>query len=167
MNKKKKKNKHTIDLGAQALIRDDKSNTFIRKVDGERLRLVAYGQDRHLEKEHKSVLENYFARDLLDIHNKENNSKRFWAGRRYEDKFESSNIRQRITASLKENLGNSTKEEFIIQNFDAQSDFRFVDKELGKLSKILWVVIIENNPAKKRMDELREALDRLIIIFDM
>jgi len=167
MVKRKKKNKHTIDLGAQALIRDDKSNTFVRKVDGERLRLVAYGQDRHLEKEHKSVLENYFARDLLDIHNKENNSKRFWAGRKYEDKFESSNIRQRITASLKENLGNSTKEEFIIQNFDAQSDFRFVDKELGKLSKILWVVIIENNPAKKRMDELREALDRLIIIFDM
>ena len=167
MVKRKKKNNFTVDLGAQTLIRDDKSNTFVRKVDGERLRLVAYGQDRHLEKEHKSVLENYFARDLLDIHNKENNSKRFWAGRRYEDKFESSNIRQRITASLKENLGNSTKEEFIIQNFDAQSDFRFIDKELGKLSKILWVVIIENKPARKRIDELREALDRLIIIFDM
>jgi len=167
MVKRKKKNNFTVDLGAQTLIRDDKSNTFVRKVDGERLRLVAYGQDRHLEKEHKSVLENYFARDLLDIHNKENNSKRFWAGRRYEDKFENSNIRQRITASLKENLGNSTKEEFIIQNFDAQSDFRFIDKELGKLSKILWVVIIENKPARKRMDELREALDRLIIIFDM
>jgi hypothetical protein len=167
MVKRKKKNNFTVDLGAQTLIRDDKSNTFVRKVDGERLRLVAYGQDRHLEKEHKSVLENYFARDLLDIHNKENNSKRFWAGRRYEDKFESSNIRQRITASLKENLGNSTKEEFIIQNFDAQSDFRFIDKELGKLSKILWVVIIENKPARKRMDELREALDRLIILFDM
>lgn len=167
MVKKKKKDKHTIDLGGQELIRDDKTNTFIRKVDGSRLRLVSYGKDRHLEKELKSVLENYFARDLLDIYNKENNSKRFWAGRKYEDKFESSNIRQRITSSLKENLGNSTKEEFMMQNFDAKSEFRFIDKEVGKFSSILWTVIIENNPAKKRMDELREALDKLILIFDM
>ena len=167
MTKKNKKDKHTIDLGGQELIRDDKSNTFVRKVDGSRLRLVAYGQDRHLEKELKSVLDNYFARDLLDIYNKENNSKRYWAGRKYENKFESSNIRQRITSSLKENLGNSTKEEFIVQNFDANSEFRFIDKEIGNHSKILWYVIIEGNPAKKRMDELRSALDKLIELFDM
>ena len=167
MVKKKKKDKHTIDLGGQELIRDDKSNTFVRKIDGSRWRLADYGNDRHLEKEHKSILDNYYARNLLDIYNSENNSKRYWAGQRYEQKFESAGIRQKLTSSLKENLGNSTKEEFLVQNFDAKSEFRFIDKEMGKFSKILWYVIIESNPAKKRMDELREALDRLIELFDM
>ena len=167
MVKKKKKDKHTIDLGGQELIRDDKSNTFVRKIDGSRWRLADYGNDRHLEKEHKSILDNYYARNLLDIHNREHNSKRYWAGQRYEQKFESAGIRQKLTASLKENLGNSTKEEFLVQNFDAKSEFRFIDKEIGNHSKILWYVIIEGNPAKKRMDELRSALDKLIELFDM
>jgi len=167
MNKKKKKNKNTIDLGGQELIRDDKTNTFIRKVDRARLRLVAYGQDRHLEKELNSVLQNYYLRDLLDVRDKNNNSLRYLAGSKYESMFENAGIRQKITSSLKENLGGSSKEEFLLNNLNAKSEFRFIDKEMGKHSKILWDVIIENKPAKKRMDELREALDRLILFFDM
>jgi len=81
--------------------------------------------------------------------------------------FENAGIRQKITSSLKENLGGSSKEEFLLNNLNAKSEFRFIDKEMGKHSKILWDVIIENKPAKKRMDELREALDRLILFFDM
>jgi len=47
------------------------------------------------------------------------------------------------------------------------SEFRWIDKEIGKSSNILWTVIINNNAAtKKRMDELREALDKLVKIFD-
>ena len=167
MVKKKKKDKPTIDLGGQELARDDKNSLLIRKVDGTKFRFAFYGTDRHLEKEHKSILDNYYARNLLDIYNSENNSKRYWAGQRYEQKFESAGIRQKLTSSLKENLGNSTKEEFLVQNFDAKSEFRFIDKEMGKFSKILWYVIIESNPAKKRMDELRSALDKLIELFDM
>ena len=115
-SKKKKKDKHTIDLGGQELIRDDKSNTFVRKIDGSRWRLSDYGNDRHLEKEHKSILDNYYARNLLDIHNREHNSKRYWAGQRYEQKFESAGIRQKLTASLKENLGNGTTEEYMVES---------------------------------------------------
>jgi len=166
-SKKKKKDKHTIDLGGQELIRDDKSNTFIRKVDGTRLRLVAYGTDRHLEKEHKSVLDNYYARDLLDPFNKEHNSKRYWAGQGFEKVFNRAGIQQRITSSLKENLGHGTKEDYAVNNLAALDEFRFINKELGKLSNILWLVIINNTPAKKRMDELREALDKLILHFDI
>ena len=167
MVKKKKKDKHTIDLGGQELIRDDKSNTFIRKIDGSRWRLADYGNDRHLEKEHKSVLDNYYSRNLLDMYNSEHNSKRYWAGQRYEQKFESAGIRQKLTSSLKENLGHGTKEEYIVESLTALSDFRFIDKEIGNHSKILWYVIIEGNAAKKRMDELRSALDKLIELFDM
>ena len=167
MVKKKKKNKHTIDLGGQELIRDDKSNTFVRKIDGSRWRLTDYGNERHLEKEHKSILDNYYARDLLDIYNSENNSKRYWAGQRYEQKFEAAGIRQKLTSSLKENLGHGTKEEYMVESLTALSDFRFIDKEIGNHSKILWFVIIQGNPAKKRMDELRSALDKLIELFDM
>lgn len=166
-SKKKKKDKHTIDLGGQELIRDDKSNTFVRKIDGSRWRLTDYGNDRHLEKEHKSILDNYYARNLLDIHNREHNSKRYWAGQRYEQKFEAAGIRQKLTSSLKENLGHGTKEEYMVESLTALSDFRFIDKEIGNHSKILWYVIIQGNPAKKRMDELRSALDKLIELFDM
>ena len=109
MVKKKKKDKHTIDLGGQELIRDDKSNSFIRKNDGSRFRFADYGNDRHLEKEYNSILQNYFARNLLDPFSREHNSKRYWAGQKYENMYEKAGIRQRITASLKENLGNGTK----------------------------------------------------------
>ena len=47
MSKKKKKEKHTIDLGGQELIRDDKSNTFVRKIDGSRWRLADYGNAKN------------------------------------------------------------------------------------------------------------------------
>ena len=167
MVKKKKKDKPTIDLGGQELARDDKNSLLIRKVDGTKFRFAFYGTDRHLEKEHKSILDNYYARNLLDIYNSENNSKRYWAGQRYEQKFESAGIRQKLTSSLKEKIGNSTKEEYIVESLTALSDFRFIDKELGNHSKILWHVIIEGNPAKKRMDEFRSALDACVNLFDM
>mgnify|MGYP003655914667 FL=1 len=167
MVKKKKKDKHTIDLGGQELARDDKNSLLIRKVDGTKFRFAFYGTDRHLEKEHKSILDNYYARNLLDIHNREHNSKRYWAGQRYEQKFEAAGIRQKLTSSLKENLGHGTKEEYMVESLTALSDFRFIDKEIGNHSKILWFVIIQGNPAKKRMDELRSALDKLIELFDM
>jgi hypothetical protein len=167
LTKKKKKDKHSLDIGGQELVRDDKNSLLIRKVDGTKFRFAFYGTDRHLEKEHKSILDNYYSRNLLDIYNREHNSKRYWAGQRYEQKFESAGIRQKLTSSLKENLGNSTKEEFLVQNFDAKSEFRFIDKEMGKFSNILWYVIIEGNPAKKRINEFRESLDKLIELFDM
>ena len=81
--------------------------------------------------------------------------------------YEKAGIRQRITASLKENLGNSTKEESMVSSLHSLSEFRWVDKEVGKLSEILWLVIIHNKIAtNKRMNELREALDSLIKIYD-
>ena len=47
-------------------------------------------------------------------------------------------------------------------------EFRFINKELGKHSNIIWKVIVNNNPAtKERMDELRDALDKLILYFDI
>ena len=167
MVKKNKKNKNTIDLGAQTFIRNDKKSTLIRINDGASFRFAFYGNDRHLEKEHNSVLQNYFARNLLDPTNREHNSKRYWAGQKYENMYEKAGIRQRITASLKENLGNSTKEESMVSNLHSLSEFRWVDKEVGKLSEILWLVIIHNKIAtNKRMNELREALDSLIKIYD-
>ena len=165
--KNKKKDKHTIDVGAQTLIKDEKTNKLIRKVDGARFRFAFYGQDRHLEKEYNSILQNYFLRDMLDPKNKDNNSLRYYAGSKYEAKFESAGIRQKITSALKENLGGSSKEEFLANNLDAKSEFRFIDKEMGNSSNILWSVVILNQPARKRMSELRNALDRLILFFDM
>ena len=167
MTKKNKKDKHTIDLGGQELIRDDKLNNFIRKVDGSRFKFADYGQDRHLEKEIKSVLENYYARNLLDPLNKENNSKRFWSGQRFERVVDRAGIQQRITSSLKENLGNGTREEYAVNNLAALDEFRFINKEVGNHSNILWTVIINNDPAKKQMNYLREALDKLILYFDI
>jgi len=166
MSKKKKKDKNPIDLGGQELIRDDKSNSFIRKVDGSRFKFSNYGSDRHLENEIKSVLENYNARNLLDPFNRENNSKRFWAGQRYENMYEKAGIRQRITASLKENLGNGTKEDAVVNSLHSLSEFRWIDKEIGTSSKILWTVIINNIPARKEMNRLRDALDKLVKIFE-
>ena len=167
-SKKKKKDKFTIDLGAQELIKNDKNATLTRKVDGAVFRFAFYGEDRHLEKQHKSVLDNYYARDLLDPHNKEHNSKRYWAGQGFEKIFDKAGIQQRVTASLKENLGNTTREEFAVNNLAALDEFRFINKELGKHSNIIWKVIVNNNPAtKERMDELRDALDKLILYFDI
>ena len=44
---------------------------------------------------------------------------------KYEQKFEAAGIRQKLTSSLKENLGNSTKEEYMVESLTALSDFRF------------------------------------------
>ena len=164
--KKKKKDRVPIELGSQELERNE-DGTLTRKVDGEKFRFAFYGQDRHLEKVHNSVLENYYARGLLDIKDRELNSKRFWAGDRFEKLCHRSGLEPKITARLEEFIG-GTKEDFVHRNIDAHSEFHIIIKEIGKFWDILWVVIVRNQPAtKKRMDELREALDRLILYYDM
>ena len=86
----------------------------------------------------------------------------------HEKIFDKAGIQQKVTASLKENLGNTTREEFAVNNLAALDEFRFINKELGKHSNIIWKVIVNNNPAtKERMDELRDALDKLILYFDI
>ena len=105
MVKKKKIEKHSIDIGAQKLIRDDKNKTLIREVDGEIFRFAFYGNDRHLEKVHNSVLQNYYARNLLDIKDRENNSTRYFAGLQFEKVCERANLNPKITARLEEYIG--------------------------------------------------------------
>ena len=164
--KKKKKYYPAGDLGGQELERNE-DGTLTRKVDGEKFRLAFYGKDRHLEKEHKSVLENYFARNLLDITDKENNSRRFWAGQKFEKVCYRAGLNPKVTARLTEYIGGS-REEFVHRNVDAHSEFHVVLKEIGKCWHILWDVIVANKPAgTKRMDELREALDTLISYYKM
>ena len=168
MVKRKKKNKNnrdTIDLGSQELIRNE-DNTLTRKVDGEKFRLAFYGEDRHLEKVHNSVLENYYARGVLDIKDSELNSRRYWAGHKFEKLCHKAGLEPKITARLEEFIGGS-KEDFVHRNIDAHSEFHIIIKEIGKFWNILWQVIVANKPARKKMDELREALDRLILYYDM
>ena len=168
MYKRKKKNKNnrdTIDLGGQALIRNE-DNTLTRKVDGEKCRLAFYGKDRHLEKLYNSVLDNYYARNLLDITDKERNSRRYWAGHKFEKVCHRAGLEPKITARLEEFIG-GTKEDFLHRNIDAHSEFHIIIKEIGKFWNILWQVIVANKPARNKMDELREALDRLILYYDM
>ena len=74
--KRKKKNKKSIDLGSQELVRNE-DHTLTRKVDGEVFRFAFYGEDRHLEKVHKSVLENYHARGMLCNYDRNVNDKDF------------------------------------------------------------------------------------------
>ena len=164
--KKKKKDRVPIELGSQELVRNE-DGTLTRKVDGEKFRFAFYGQDRHLEKLYNSVLDNYYARNLLDITDKERNSRRYWAGCRFEKVCHRAGLEPKITARLEEFIG-GTKEDFVHRNIDAHSEFHIIIKEIGKFWDILWVVIVRNKPAtKKRMDELREALDRLILYYDM
>tara|TARA_R110002153_G_scaffold87155_5_gene215834 strand:- start:405 stop:905 length:501 start_codon:yes stop_codon:yes gene_type:complete len=164
--KKKKKDKHTIDIGAQTLIRDDKNLTLTRKVDGEVFRFAFYGNDRHLEKVHNSVLQNYYARNLLDMKDRENNSTRYFAGLKFEKVCERARLNPKLTARLEEYIGGS-KEDFILSSLDAHSEFHLIIKEIGDSWHILWQVIHSNTPAQKKMDELRNALDRLILYYDM
>ena len=102
----------------------------------------------------------------MDIKDRELNSKRFWAGDRFEKLCHRSGLEPKITARLEEFIG-GTKEDFVHRNIDAHSEFHIIIKDIGKLWHILWDVIVANKPAKKRMDELREALDRLILYYDM
>ena len=119
-----------------------------------------------LEKVYNSVLENYYSRGLLDIRDKEINSRRYWAGQRFEKVCHRAGLEPKITARLEEFIGGS-KEEFVHRNIDAHSEFHIIIKEIGKFWDVLWLVIVSNKPAKKRMDEFREALDRLILYYDM
>ena len=165
MTKRKKKIKAPSDFGVQELVKTE--DGLIRKVDGSKLRIVFALDGRRLEHEHKSVLENYYARNLLDINNSENNSRRYWAGYKFDQISENAGIRQRVTASLKENLGQGSKEHSVVSSIDSYSEFHFIIKELGNHWHIIWQVIVENKPAKKQMDKLREALDRLVEYFKM
>ena len=103
-------------------------------------------------------MDNYYARNLLDITDKERNSRRYWAGCRFEKVCHRAGLEPKITARLEEFIG-GTREDFLHRNIDAHSEFHIIIKEIGKFWDILWVVIVRNKPAtKNRMDELREAL---------
>ena len=169
MSKKRKKNKKSIDLGSQDLIRNE-DNTLTRKVDGEVFRFAFYGEDRHLEKIHKSVLENYQARGMLCNYDRNVNDKRFWAGSKFEQICYHAGLEQRVTAKLSEMVVGK-REDFVIDNIDAHSYFHTLAKELGKFWHIAWWVMVMNKPAnkykRKGMEDLQECLDRLVLIFDL
>ena len=82
--RKNKKKQEISDYGAQQLIRIDKK--IIRLVDKSEFRLAFSKANggRRIEKVHNSVLENYYHRNLLDIKDRDFNSRRFIAGSKFE-----------------------------------------------------------------------------------
>ena len=169
MVKRKKKNKiskDAIDLGAQELIRSEKDSTLVRLVDGARFRLAFYGKDRHLEKTINSLLENYYLRNLLDPKDRDINSRRFWAGGRFEKLAHRSGMNQRITTKLAE-VTIGSNDDFLSDTLDARSDLHLCLKAMKSCWTIVWKVIVENKAAGKQIDKLREGLDYLIEHFDM
>ena len=168
-NKRKKKNKISndpIDLGAQELIRSEKDSTLVRKVDGSSFRLAFYGKDRHLEKTIKSLLENYYLRNLLDPKNRDINSRRFWAGERFEKIAHRSGMNQRVTTWLAE-VSIGSNEDFLNDTIDSQSELHEALKSMKNVWSVVWNVILLNKSAGKQIDKLREGLDYLIEHFDM
>ena len=166
---KKKLNKVKVsDFGVQELIKTE-DNKLIRKVDNEEFYVALTMEGRRLEKEHKSVLENYHARNQLCTYDRNINDKRFWAGSKYEQICYHAGLEQRITAKLNDMVV-GTKEDFVLDNIDAHSYFHQVSKELGKFWHISWWVMVLNRPAnqykRKGMEDLQEALDRMVVIFD-
>ena len=167
MNKKKKKNKNVLDFGAQKLIKNEKDNTLVRKVDGSIFRLADYGKDRHLEKTINSVLENYYYHGQLDTKDRDINSRRFRAGEMFERLSHRAGMNQRITTRLAEVMISGNNADFLDETIDFHSDLHLVLKELKNEWRIVWQVIVENKPAGKQMDKFREGLDILIVYFDL
>ena len=164
--KKNKKNKFSIDLGSQELIRNEEDNTLVRKVDGTAFRFAFYGNERHLEKTIKSLLENYYLRNLLYPQDRDINSRMFWAGEKFEKLAHRSGMNQRITTKLSEVVIGSN-DDFISDTLDAKSDLHLCLKAMKNCWTIVWKVIIENKAAGKEMDKFREGLDYLVKHFDM
>ena len=167
VKKNKKKDKNLLDFGAQRLVRDEKENTLVRKVDGAVFRLAFYGKDRHLEKTINSVLENYYFHNQLDPKDNDINSRRFRAGEKIESLSNRAGMNQRITTRLAEVMISGNNTDFIDDTIDFHSDLHLALKHLKNLWSVVWNVIVENKPAGKNMNKFREGLDLLIEHFDM
>jgi hypothetical protein len=159
--RKNKKKQEISDYGAQQLIRIDKK--IIRLVDKAEFRLAFSKANggRRIEKVNNSVLENYYHRNLLDIKDRDYNSRRFIAGSKFEITGYHAGLQPTITMRYKDR-STGTMQEFQSHQLDSLNKFRKVNKYLGNLSDIAWYVIIDNKAARKRMDEFRECLDKLI-----
>ena len=161
VSKKKKKKIQPSDYGAQKLIRiDDK---LIRLVDKAEFRLT-FGKlngGRRVEKTNNSVLENYYHRNLLDIRNAERNTFRYIAGSKFEINSFHAGLQPTVIMQYKDRE-TGTVQEYQSHQIDAHTQFRKVNKYLGKFSDIAWKVIIENKAAENKMNEFRKCLDILI-----
>jgi len=170
MSKKNRKKAVISDFGVQELEKSSEYNELIRKVDKEVFYIAQTTDGRRLEKVHKSVLENYHARNMLCNYNSEINAKRFWAGNKFEKICYHAGLEQRITARLTDMVV-GTKEDFILDNIDAHSYFHSIIKQLDRFWHISWWVMVLNRPAnkykRKGMEDLQEALDRMVVIFDL
>ena len=154
-----------MELGSQDLERNE-DGTLTRKVDGEKFRFAFYGKDRHLEKTIKSLLENYYLRNLLYPQDRNINSRMFWAGEKFEKLAHRSGMNQRITTKLSEVVIGSN-DDFLSDTLDARSDLHLCLKAMKNCWTIVWKVIIENKPAGKEIDKFREGLDYLVKHFFM
>ncbi len=167
MVKKNKKKKIVVsDYGAQKIVKID--GKLIRIVDQAEFRLT-FGSatgDRRIEKVHNSVLQNYYARDLLDITDKDRNQLRYIAGNKFEISSYHAGLQQNVTMQYKDRSQGSM-EEFNTNHLDSLKKFREAYKYLGNLSKIAWQVIIDNKPAKRQMNKFRESLDMLIDFYKL
>ena len=166
MPKKNKKSKIPDDFGAQQLIKT-KDSKLVRQVDGEEFFIAFTREGRHLEKAIKSILENYYVHNQLDPKDRDINSRRYLAGQKFEGLAHRSGMNQRITTRLAEVMIGGGNDDFLNDTIDFHSDLHQALKFCNNEWRIVWQVIVDNKPARKKMDQFREGLDNLIIFFDL
>ena len=76
-------------------------------------------------------------------------------------------MNQRITTRLAEVMIGVGNDDFLNDTIDFHSELHQAIKFCNNEWRIVWQVLVDNTPARKKMNIFREGLDNLIIFFDL
>jgi len=149
------------DFGGQDIVKGENGKLY-RLPDYQEVEYVEQAKDpKRLELKYKDLLHWYFKQGILYPKDKDRNETLYVVGYRYQDLFHRAGYVQRTTALLLKDYIQADIEETRNNVGDCQTAILKANRVLKNYAPIMVKVLIDNLPARKDLNKLREGLQVL------
>jgi len=154
-----KKSKVKIsDFGAQQIERGE-NGKYYRAGDGLEVAYIEQAKEpKRLELVYKDLLHWYYKKNILYPKDKDINLDLYVCGIKYQQIYHKSHYQQKVTAVIEKDIIQSDLQDTLNAVNDAQTQLRDINRTLGDYHKIVMLVLIDNQPARKKLVKFREGL---------
>ena len=149
------------DYGGQT-IRRGENGKYYREPDGLEVEIVEQAKEpKRLQLKYQDIFHWYFSRNLLCSFDSTMNAELYAIGLRYQNVWHRSCYNPRVTAVLDKDHIYSDISETNVNVLDAQTKLWRTNKAISKYVPMLYQVLIENVPAKRKVNKFKEGLNAL------
>ena len=146
------------DFGGQSIVKGD-NGKFYREPDGLEVEYVEQAREpKRLQLKYTDILHWYFSRQLLYPKDNSLNGELYATGLKYQKLWYKACYTPKVTALLDKDHIPSDLDTTNTGVMDAQNKLWKTNKYISKYVPILYQVLIENLPAKRKIESFRRAM---------